>query len=86
MTLQTDEWRDLCMCISDDGRSPAWFFTPRDKWCKNCRDRASELLQNYGYTKADQDGYDGEKVSAEAHKEEEMFSHIAGELQAEVFA
>lgn len=74
------------MCISDNGESPAWFFTPREKWCKSCRDRASELLQNYGYTEADQDGYDGEQVSAEAHKEEEMFSHIAGELQAEVFA
>ena len=79
-------FRDTCLCIATEaGDSPAWFRTPRENWCKSCRDIAEQNLQNYGYTKADQDGYDNEQVAAEAHKEEEMFAALAECLAAEIF-
>lgn len=39
-------------------------------------------LTGYGYTKADQDGYDGEIVTPEEHKEEEFFEALKQLLDA----
>ena len=39
-------------------------------------------LTGYGYIKADQDGYDGEIVTPEEHKEEEFFELLTYYLDA----
>lgn len=87
MTSQTHStFRDTCLCIPpEESDLPAWAATPREKWCKSCRDIAASNLEKYGYTKADQDGYDNDEVTAETHKEEEMFAALAECLAAEIF-
>lgn len=53
--------------------------------CRPCQEKGQEPakeheadpepdLPGYGYTKADQDGFNGEKVSPIEHKEEEMMT------------
>lgn len=42
-------------------------------------------LEEYGYIQADQDGYDGERVSPEEHKEEEFFAALEEMLDATTF-
>lgn len=40
-------------------------------------------IQGYGYTRADQDGYNGEIVTATEHKEEEFFEAARQLLEAQ---
>ena len=41
-------------------------------------------LTGYGYIRADQDGYDGQIVTPEEHKEEEFFQLLNHYLDAEL--
>ena len=47
--------------------------------CNACKAKAKaaakpDPLEGYGYTKSDNDGFDGEIVTPEEHKEEEFFA------------
>lgn len=74
---------EVCFCIPE-----------LDKVCKSCeakRKPETEFieiphpnLEGFGYTKADQDGFDGEKVSPEEHRFEWMIGEVMGDFGAEI--